>query len=239
VVKPVCEGSSVGVTVPKKGGELAKSIEDAFFWDPEVLVEEFIKGKEFMCVVWGNENPAAMLPTEVEFEGDIHTYESKYMPGRARYYTPIRASNQMVKKVQETAVGIYKLIGIKGYGRVDGYVVGENETIIKFGEVTSVEKQEEIPREFSLLQNYPNPFNPSTKIKFTIPTNVILSEAKNLVILKVYGVLGNDVATLFNEDLPGGEYEVEFNANGLTSGVYFYQLKAGSLIETKKMILIK
>jgi len=131
------------------------------------------------------------------------------------------------------------LTGVHFTSAINGYVVGENETILKFGEVTSVKKQEETPREFSLLQNYPNPFNPNTKIKFTIPSYVILSEAKNLVTLKVYDVLGNEVATLVKEELSAGEYEVEFSGNELTSGVYFYQLKAGNFIETKKMILLK
>ena len=92
---------------------------------------------------------------------------------------------------------------------------------------------------FSLYQNFPNPFNPSTKIKFTIPINVILSEAKNLVTLKVYDVLGIEVALLINEELQAGEYDIEFNGEGLTSGVYFYQLRSGSFIQTKKMLMIK
>jgi len=100
------------------------------------------------------------------------------------------------------------------------------------------------PEEFSLLQNYPNPFNPATKIKFTIP-NVTLSGVEgSLVTLKVYDVLGNEVATLVNEYKPAGTYEVEFNSHSdegqnLSSGVYYYQLKSGSFISTKKMILLK
>ncbi|HEY6627265.1 MAG TPA: M14 family zinc carboxypeptidase [Ignavibacteriaceae bacterium] len=93
---------------------------------------------------------------------------------------------------------------------------------------------------FSLEQNYPNPFNPITKIKYTIPS-VIASGAKQsqLVILKVYDVLGNEVATLVNEEKPAGSYEVNFNASQLSSGIYFYKLTAGNFIETKKMILMK
>jgi len=93
---------------------------------------------------------------------------------------------------------------------------------------------------FELEQNYPNPFNPSTKIKFTIPS-VIASGAKQsqMVTLKVYDVLGNEIATLVNEEILAGEYEVKFNAANLPSGIYFYQLSAGQYIETKKMILIK
>jgi hypothetical protein len=93
---------------------------------------------------------------------------------------------------------------------------------------------------FSLSQNFPNPFNPSTKIKFTIP-QVTLRQAQsdNWVTLKVYDVLGNEIATLVNEEKQPGMYEVEFNGTGFPSGIYFYQLKAGNYIETKKMVLIK
>ncbi len=94
--------------------------------------------------------------------------------------------------------------------------------------------------QFVLEQNYPNPFNPSTKIKFTIPS-VIASETKQsqLVTLKIFDVLGREVATLVNEEKPAGSYEVEFSADRLTSGIYFYKLQAGSFVETKKMILLR
>jgi len=90
---------------------------------------------------------------------------------------------------------------------------------------------------FRLKQNYPNPFNPITKIKFEIP-----SQAQNenlLVTLKVYDVLGNEIATLVNEEKPSGTYEVDFDGSKLPSGIYFYRLKAGLSAETKKMILLK
>jgi hypothetical protein len=89
-----------------------------------------------------------------------------------------------------------------------------------------------LPEEFSLSQNYPNPFNPNTNIGFSIAEN-------GFVTLKVYDVLGDQDATLVNEELPTGEYEAVFNPIGLTSGIYFYQLKAGKFIKAKKMILIK
>jgi len=107
----------------------------------------------------------------------------------------------------------------------------------------SVDDEGNIPNEFNLYQNYPNPFNPTTKIKFKIP-DVIASVAKQslMVTLKVYNILGNEITTLVNEQSAtggDGEYEIEFNGNNLPSGIYFYQLKAGSYIETKKMLLIK
>jgi len=89
---------------------------------------------------------------------------------------------------------------------------------------------------FSLSQNYPNPFNPSTKISYRIPVS-------SNVTLKIYDILGNEIATLVNEEKSAGEYEVEFNPSSINyhpaSGVYFYQLKAGDFIKTKKMMLLK
>jgi hypothetical protein len=89
-----------------------------------------------------------------------------------------------------------------------------------------------IPYKYALYKNYPNPFNPTTKLRFTI------SDLR-FVELKVYDVLGKKVATLVNEIKEPGEYEVEWNASKLSSGVYFYRLKAGSFIQTNKMILNK
>ena len=89
-----------------------------------------------------------------------------------------------------------------------------------------------VPEKFKLSQNYPNPFNPSTKIKYQIATS-------NPVSLKIYDVLGNEVATLVNEIQSTGNYEVTFDASSLSSGTYFYRLSTGSLTEVKKMILIK
>jgi hypothetical protein len=99
-----------------------------------------------------------------------------------------------------------------------------------------IELDYDIPKFFSLEQNYPNPFNPSTTIKYVIPE-------KSFVSIKVFDMSGNEVVILVNEAKPSGSYEVEFNASsaagGLTSGIYFYQLRAGQFLETKKMILLK
>jgi len=89
-----------------------------------------------------------------------------------------------------------------------------------------------IPDKFNLSQNYPNPFNPATKINYTIPIN-------GLVILKVYDVLGKEVATIVNEVKNAGSYTVNFNASNIPSGTYFYRLEAGDYMDVKKMILLK
>ena len=99
--------------------------------------------------------------------------------------------------------------------------------------ITDVEDHSsEIPFQFMLEQNYPNPFNPSSTIKYSIP-------ASEFVTIKVYDVLGNEIATLVNEEKSAGNYELVFNATELSSGIYFYKLQSGSFVETKKMILIK
>jgi hypothetical protein len=91
--------------------------------------------------------------------------------------------------------------------------------------------------QFDLKQNYPNPFNPTTTIKYSVPSNGKNKMAN--VVLKVFDVLGNEIATLINEEKPAGNYEVGFDAAGLTSGIYFYKLQSGSFVDTKKMLLLK
>jgi hypothetical protein len=96
-----------------------------------------------------------------------------------------------------------------------------------------------VPTEFVLYQNYPNPFNPVSTIRYSIPSVTLSGVEGSRVQLKIYDVLGNEVATLVDEYKPAGTYEVEFNAAKYTSGVYFYRLQAGSFVETKKMLMIK
>ena len=107
-------------------------------------------------------------------------------------------------------------------------------TTIKYVEVAvSVDENENIiPDASSLSQNYPNPFNPSTRMRYAIPQ---LSK----VVIKVFDILGNEIETLVNEEKQSGNYEITWYAENLPSGVYFYQLKAGSFVETKKMILLR
>ena len=125
-----------------------------------------------------------------------------------------------------------------------------------FANSPEVEAEVKATNVFTLEQNYPNPFNPTTTIKYTIPFVETHRDASLLVTLKVYDILGNEVATLINEEQSPGIYEVEFNTaslsrlvsagqspdqlvRNLASGIYFYNLKAGAFSETKKMILLK
>jgi hypothetical protein len=95
----------------------------------------------------------------------------------------------------------------------------------------------EIPVKYSLSQNYPNPFNPETNIRFEIPANS--SGTSSNVKLVIFDVLGKEVATLTNELLKPGTYEVNWNASANSSGVYYYMLKTDNFVETKKMMLVK
>jgi hypothetical protein len=97
---------------------------------------------------------------------------------------------------------------------------------------TFVDKKDDIPTKYKLKQNYPNPFNPTTRISFDIPRS-------GLTTLKVYDVLGNEVADLVNESLSAGSYSVSFDGSGLSSGMYIYILRSGEKVFSRKMILIK
>jgi len=102
--------------------------------------------------------------------------------------------------------------------------------------VTGIEEEFALPKSFNLSQSYPNPFNPSTNIQYAV-------SSRQFVSLKVYDILGNEIATLISEEKTAGIYAVEFSKGlihqTLPSGVYFYQLQVGNFMETKKMILTK
>ena len=98
--------------------------------------------------------------------------------------------------------------------------------------LVSVEDDEQLPEEFSLEQNYPNPFNPSTTIRFNLPE-------QEFVTLKIYDVMGNEIAVILKEEKQAGTHSIQYDASGLASGTYYYKLQAGNNIETRKMLLVK
>jgi len=135
--------------------------------------------------------------------------------------------------------GVYstemKAIGLKG---ASGYPLGDLNWFPTLkvnweaGIPLSVHQQEGVPVNFELAQNYPNPFNPKTNINFSI-------QQSGLVTLKVFNALGQEVATLINQNMQPGKYSVDFDASGLSSGVYIYKFNAGSFTSSKKMTLVR
>ena len=202
----------------------------------------------------------------VKGEVDLNQYELP--PAAPSGMFDIRFSSGRIAEDLNNAIKTIEMNGIE-YPltvRVEGMEIrlqdetGKNVNInLKSGEETVISNttinklmvsEELLLNNYGLEQNYPNPFNPSTKIKYTIPS-VITNKTKQsqLVSLKVYDVLGNEVATLVNEEKSAGNYEVNFSAKGgsasggnaysLSSGIYFYKLQAGNFTETKKMLLMK
>ena len=163
---------------------------------------------------------------EFSFSGLDSSQEIKYL-------TPYITSNKL-----EDNLKAYDPVSVDSIYKIPSKSVVTLVCKLDGSAITGVNKREEIPKSFQLNQNYPNPFNPSTTILFTIP-NVKTTRRAVFATLKVYDTLGCEVTTLVNEEKLPGDYKVEFNANGMPSGIYFYQLSAGNFISTKKMIVIK
>jgi hypothetical protein len=132
-----------------------------------------------------------------------------------------------------TELEMYEEVWLTQQGVIDGKddVVGAAIQWIN-NSTSADDNNNEIILEYSLGNNYPNPFNPTTTISYQIPK-------LSFVTLQIYDVLGNEISTLVSEKKPAGNYEVGFDATGLTSGIYFYTLLAGNYYETKKMIFLK
>jgi len=140
----------------------------------------------------------------------------------------------------QPSIGSYnRTVGTYFWGYIDdiriydrALTVNEIDSLFNEGTTSVQQIDAGVPNEFSLNQNYPNPFNPSTKIEFSIPQT-------SLVTLELFNALGESVGLLVSQELTTGTYNYSWSAEYLPSGVYFYQLKAGEFIQTKKMILMK
>lgn len=114
----------------------------------------------------------------------------------------------------------------------------DNKLIVRNGETIALNhfttdlNDQKVNRSYQLYQNYPNPFNPATNIRYSIGS-------KQIVVLKVFDLAGNEIATLVNEEKSAGEHSIIFNTNELASGIYFYRLQAGNFNDTKKLLLVK
>ncbi len=154
----------------------------------------------------------------------------------AQYNVPYGVIGSGGAALTSGSYGILGTLGQPAIGRLTG---ASNIHEVGFwylpNRITTGVKQEPdkgLPTEYRLEQNYPNPFNPATTIAFSLPS-------KQSATLKVYDVLGREVAVLINESKEPGKYIVSFDASGLPSGTYFYRLQAGSFVATKKLMLLR
>lgn len=125
VVKPRKQGSSVGMTVVRREEELVPALEDAFRYDPSVLVEEFIAGTEVTASVLGNARPVVLPLIEITSVKGVYDYEAKYTPGMSDHLIPPRIPDAVQAHVSEIALAAYKLLGCRGFSRVD-FMVGSD-----------------------------------------------------------------------------------------------------------------
>jgi hypothetical protein len=160
-------------------------------------------------------------------EGGTVTGSGKYLYGTNVKVIAFPSEGWMFKSWKEDSLEISN-------DSVYSFIAVAQRTLsAEFEKILTVTKNEkELPENFELYQNYPNPFNPTTTIKYSIPE-------LSFVTLKIYDILGNEVATLINEEQSVGYYFVSVYASSMSSGIYFYQLKAGSYTQTKRMIILK
>ena len=186
---------------------------------------------EFDSCTVENINPVFVDPTEFEVSNSSASILVR-RDGRNTYSTVVgdAASGDIILR---TGNKIGKLIGIIYYDN-NNYMVVPRTNADYVGAPTTIvaESQLDLPLHFALEQNYPNPFNPSTTIRYAVPT-------AGKVSLKVYNILGQEVAALVNTQQSAGTYNVTFDASRLSSGVYFYRIMSGSFVQTKKMLLLK
>lgn len=212
-------------------------------------------------LITGLETSLAMLGVDDDFFVQISGFEFKYNPsnppGERVILSSVRINGKLllpehiysltlnegllglltslgvqVENIQPTGVSEYD--ALKSYVILLGNVKHSTE-----GRITEYEGKDVInmnennaPEKFELYQNYPNPFNPSTIIKYEIPVN-------SAVTVKIYDSIGQEVASLINEEQQAGSYSIKWNAARLSSGIYFYRLTAGQFSETKSMVLVK
>ena len=175
------------------------------------------------------ENVAGKLVVLINLEGQVvATQESDNNGNYQIEYVPAGTYIVSVDATDYDDVTTDNMITLN-YG--SGAIANKDLTLSP-ASTTSVKQTQTLPTTYSLMQNYPNPFNPSTKIKFVIPKQTTVK-------LEIYNLIGQKIAELVNDELSAGTYEVIFNGENLTSGVYLYRMEAGDFVSVKKMLLMK
>jgi hypothetical protein len=152
------------------------------------------------------------------------------------FYAALRAGNQLLWTSPVLAKGTHnfklRVTGTKNPSSANTWVAIDRAYVIDTSGTTGVNSSTSLLKDYNLFQNYPNPFNPSTIIQYQLPAN-------GMATIKVFDVLGREIITLVNGYKAHGIYTISFDAKKLTSGIYFYQLRSGNFISTKKMIVMK
>jgi len=205
-------------------------------WAEPIRVSDIISAKSRLGLINSDSNSnivawAEGLDSSAQFTHKINSdgiklwnekklISTNYSTDETKVLTDDNDGAIIVWRIDPPWGGIYAQ-QISKYGNLGEIIISVNE-----------ENEDIKPESYYLAQNYPNPFNPTTTIRFEIPKS-------SYVTIKVYDVLGSEIATLINEEKSAGKYVVEFDGSGLSSGIYFYQLNTGGFIATKKMTLIK
>src|SRR5690606_11422811 len=192
-----------------------------------VLVSPAGDSIEIMDSYTGIASKYANITTIFDDQADSSLINNRYIDLGPR----IRPMNGLTGFNGESGAGIWRLKirdnTLNFGGKLNAWGVQINNSSVGIQNISS-----EIPNGFSLEQNYPNPFNPVTNIKFSIPESGIVK-------LKVYDILGKEMAVLVNKQLTAGTYQTDFNGSDFASGVYFYKLETEGFTEIKKMMLVK
>ena len=174
----------------------------------------------------------------VSLNAIVDAYGTMTLPGGSSYATLRLREEELISGVTTinytfvTLSGAQVSIEAADANPPNSGTITAKNTSYNVAIITSIEHTSGLPQNFDLTQNYPNPFNPSTKIEYSIPE-------KSFVQLKVYDILGNEVATIVNQEQNAGTYRLDFNAENLASGLYIAKLQAGNYTKSIKMILLR
>jgi len=147
VIKPVSQGSSVGVSIINDLEKINEAIDLAFKYDDRILIEEFIEGIEVSCGILGNEKPTALPVIEICPKNIFFDYEAKYTDGKCEEIVPARLSDEISKKIQRISLEVFKLIDGRGFARVDFIVRGEQPVILEINTIPGLTPNSLLPKE--------------------------------------------------------------------------------------------
>jgi len=147
VVKPSAQGSSVGVSIVRKKKDLPAALKKAFSFGPQIIVDEYLPGVEVTCGVLGNKSPFALPVVEIIPKKEFFDYEAKYQPGMSEEIVPARISKELTKKVQETAIRVYKAVGCRGFGRVDMIISKGKPHVLEINTIPGLTPNSLLPKE--------------------------------------------------------------------------------------------